>query len=92
MDIVRNQQWYTFGRHVEYLEGYIERFEKRLAATKRGHRHLFAEIALSEAKYSLKKLDKRCSDGSPQDYCTVNREWRRIFEDVKKLNDYYYKD
>ena len=92
MDIVRDQQWYLFGRQVEYLQGYIERFEKRLAATKRGHRHLFAEIALSEAKYSLKKLHKRCFDDSRQDYTTVDREWRRIFDDVHKLNDYYYKD
>ena len=92
MDIVRDQKWYLFGRQVEYLQGYIERFEKRLAATKRGHRHLFAEIALSEAKYSLKKLHKRCCNDSRQDYITVNREWRRIFDDVKKLNDYYYKD
>ena len=87
-----DQMWYLFGRKVEYLEGYIERFEKRLAATKRGHRHLLAEIALSEAKYSLKKLHKRCSDDSRQDYTTVDREWRRIFDGMKKLNDYYYKD
>ena len=73
--------WYHFGRHVEYLEGYIERFEKRLAATKRGHRHLFAEIALSEAKYSLRKLDNRCFGDSRQDYTTVDREWRPSLTD-----------
>jgi hypothetical protein len=92
MDIVRDQQWYLFGRQVEYLQGYIQQFQKRLAATKRGHRHLFAEIALSEAKYSLRKLDNRCFGDSRQDYATVDRERRRIFDDVEKLNDYYYKD
>jgi hypothetical protein len=84
-DHARDQKWYQMGRNVEYLDWCIKTLDRKISDTTRSHRHVLVENAVCDAAYSLQKLHRRVVNdaGKEVDFKSINREWLRIFDQVK---------
>lgn len=80
---------YHFGRNVEYLDWCIKALGKKISDKSILDRHVLAEIAVNDAKYSLQKLQNRFLKEVHKevDFASMMEEWHRIFDQVRKAEE-----
>ncbi len=90
----RDQKWYQFGRNVEYLEVLMREVNRELHKIPgESHTTHRAQMKLRDASSSLQTLNSKIANEVCEevDYLSVLREWNRILEQVRSVQQVYKK-